>query len=119
MQGPIVKVREAGPDDVDAIAGIHHESYLSSAAGLLSAATLAMRTVQYRRVYWRDRLGTGTGSEVTLVAEDSSGLLGFINVSASSSDPHVGEVNKLFVATQHNKRGVGRTLLRAGTDRPA
>lgn len=113
-----MRIREAQPRDVDAIAFVHHESYLSGAEGLLPAATLALRIVEHWRVHWRDRVGADkSNSEVTLVAAQDSDILGFIHVSQTHSSTRVGEVNKLFVAVQHKGRGVGTALLGAGVDK--
>ncbi len=113
-------IRDAALADVDAIAVIHHESYLSSAVGLLPPERLALRTVEYRRALWAEKLSKDRGpSEATLVADDGATVGAFVDVSPSEDDPHLGEVNKLFVAPDMKGRGVGARLLRAGTQRLA
>lgn len=108
------RIRAATPEDVEAIAVIHHESWNSSARHLLPASALATKTVEHRQGLWRDKLTRPQARTATLVAESDTGeILGFVDVSASD-DPAVGEVNKLFVAPHRKGRGVGGALLAAG-----
>ncbi len=112
---PQMHIRAAHLQDVNAITLIHHESWNSSAEGLLPPATMALKTVDFRRQQWRKRLTDPSAGEGTLVADEGGTVIGFANVSASAGDPDVGEVNKLFVAPEHQGRGAGAALLRAAT----
>ena len=102
-----MRVRDAVPDDAEAIASVQVCSAQCGFAGIFSAEALATLDPEPRVALWRERL--------PLVAEEEGEIVGFAHVGPSDEEP-VGEVYRLFVHPDRWGTGIGRALLERALD---
>lgn len=105
--GSEVVIRLADEHDLDDIAAFgaavvpcHYEPIIGRAAA----------HQQVERWWTRERLATALSNGVVLVAEHDGDLIGVAEVGAWEGDPVIW---KLYLASGHRGRGIGRALLRA------
>ncbi len=114
-------IREARPDDAEAIADVSRRGWLEAYAELLPADFLARRATEPLADAWRAYLRSIPDSHTLLVAEEDGSVVGFIRVGpAAEADPARGgeaEVYGFYVAPERIGRGIGRLLFDAGLDR--
>jgi ribosomal protein S18 acetylase RimI-like enzyme len=117
LTSSIVKVREASPDDVPAIADIHVRSWRVAYREILPDELLDSLSVSEREECWRALLLDSRERWLTSVAEDSDGLVGFCSVATPSRDEDAGErtaeIGALYVDPDHWREGAGGALLSA------
>jgi GNAT superfamily N-acetyltransferase len=109
-----VRIRGGRPDDAAAIARIHVETWRATYAGLVPDAYLVRMTEAGQAFQWERALCRARGLEDVLVAEAGpSGVVGFGSCGRSRSRhlPFASEVFTLYVAGDHQDRGIGRRLL--------
>ncbi len=110
----IPHVRPARPDDVAAIAFVHHATWLATYRGLVPDAfldALAVETMARRR-----RGSLGNPATVDLVALDDAGEVVGFAAGGPERDGDVdfdGELYALYVLPGSQTRGLGRALTRA------
>jgi len=111
---PDPRVRRAGPEDADAIAEVHVASWEAAYPAFLPARVLAARGRPRRVRLWRDVLREPPARQEVLVADVGGSVAGFASYGPSE-DPDeavtVGELQALYVAPEHWRRGVGTALL--------
>jgi GNAT superfamily N-acetyltransferase len=106
-------VRHVGPADVDAVAGLHADSWRRHYRGAYSDAFLDGDVAADRRTVWSQRLAEDDGTTCTLLAEDDDAFVGFVHV-AFDADPDWGSlVDNLHVVWTRKRQGVGTRLLSA------
>jgi len=107
---PAYVVFPAGPADAEDLAYVHVTSWRETYRGLLPAAYLArMSEAAFAR---RFRKALERQSEVTLVAADRFGLVGYATGGPSRRGvPGEGEISVLYLLRQAQNRGLGRSLL--------
>jgi ribosomal protein S18 acetylase RimI-like enzyme len=107
-------LREAFGDDVTAVAELHADSWRRNYRGIFSDEYLRTRVLDDRNGVWADRLLHHTDPQrYVLLAHAGSQLAGFICVYANEH-PRLGSlIDNLHVAAAHQRRGVGRQLMRA------
>jgi GNAT superfamily N-acetyltransferase len=115
-------VREAVPDDGEALTHLHIEVWEHAYSSLMPASIFESRraTVPERIEAWRQNLTDGPAR--TIVADEPDGLVGFASVGPPrSEDVDVEEeLWALYVRAARWGTGVGRALLtEALGDRPA
>jgi ribosomal protein S18 acetylase RimI-like enzyme len=109
-----VTVRQALPEDAEAIAAVQVRTWHAAYAGLLPQEHLDRRTVALRTAQWNDRLGAG--DEDVFVACDAHGKVCAFASGGASSEPVDGfdaEIGTLYVLPEAQGQGVGERLLRA------
>ena len=111
-------IRAAGPNDVEAIAHIHVETWRSTYAGIIPDAYLVRMTVAQQRKMWRQLLhGSGRGHDVVVAELDDGEVVGFAGCGPARRSalprraPYDGEVYTLYVALDHQGHGYGKRLL--------
>ena len=105
-----MQVRIAGPDDAEPIALLHVASWRRAYRGAYSDTYLDGDIVTDRLTVWSTRLATPAHA-LTVVAEDHSGLVGFVHV-VFDDDPRWGSlIDNLHVTHSRQRTGVGTTLL--------
>jgi ribosomal protein S18 acetylase RimI-like enzyme len=106
--------RAAGPDDAEAIALLHADSWRRHYRGAYSDSYLAGDVVADRNAVWSSRLAAPART-ATVVAEDATGLAGFVHVVFDNDDEWGSLVDNLHVVTDRHRSGIGRDLMqRAG-----
>ncbi len=108
----MASVRRAVPDDADAIARIHVETWRAAYAGLLPDHVLASLDVEARRQTWRGWLARDARpGAATLVAESDATVVGFASTGPARDEEATGELYAIYVEPDHWGTGAGRLLL--------
>jgi ribosomal protein S18 acetylase RimI-like enzyme len=102
-------IRPATPDDAEAVARVHVETWRAAYAHALPAEGLAglsvtQRTEMHRRF-------------PPVVAEVDGEIVGFVSVGPGTDPDTDGELYAIYVLPDHWGSGVGRALMRAGEER--
>jgi ribosomal protein S18 acetylase RimI-like enzyme len=108
-------VRDATPQDVDAIAVIHSEGFDAAFGGKVPREVLAQRGPMQRREEWRTVLAAPAARSHVLVAERDGSVVGFTTGGPSRDVDALPAVEShvftLFVHADQRGTGVGRALL--------
>jgi ribosomal protein S18 acetylase RimI-like enzyme len=108
-------IRAAQPADAEAIARVQRDSWRTSYTGILPLEVIAAYGGSRDAVEWRRRLARAGPDGSTWVAARAGVVVGFANCGPAR-DPvaHLdGEIYALYVLQEHQRRGVGRELVRA------
>jgi ribosomal protein S18 acetylase RimI-like enzyme len=109
-----VIVRSATPADAAAVAHVHQESWRTTYSGILPRAFIEQMVGRKTPEVWRGRLTNRPELDTTWIAERGGEIVGF----ASCGDARhrleglEAEVYALYVLQDHQRRGVGRELVR-------
>ena len=117
-----MQIRPATPDDAPSIGRVQVETWRAAYRGIVAEGTLAGLAPEERAREWRALLTDPSGARFMFVAHDATeGLLGFAAAGPErSSDPaYRGELYAIYVRPSHQRRGVGRGLVRAVAGRLA
>lgn len=107
-----MRYREAGSNDIDAIALLHAESWRNSYRGMLSDLFLEQQVVADRRSVWEARLTSPAADQFVLVAEDGQHLCGFICLFGNADARWGALLDNLHIHQTMQGRGVGTELMR-------
>jgi GNAT superfamily N-acetyltransferase len=104
-----LQFRVAGPDDAEAVAELHADSWRRHYRGAYSDAFLDGDVLADRLTVWTDRLRAPDPRPCTILAENER-LVGFAS-SFFEDDPTWGALlDNLHVAAAHKRQGVGARL---------
>jgi ribosomal protein S18 acetylase RimI-like enzyme len=109
-------IRLAQPEDAAEIAQVHVEGWRTAYRGILPADFLESLAVEPRRQFWHHLLSSPPAHAAMYVAEDvGGGVVGFaLGGLERTGDPEFrGELQAIYVAEQHQLRGMGRQLVEA------
>lgn len=109
-------IRAASPADAAAIARVHQESWRTTYAGILPREVIAQESGRKSEAMWRNRLlRTDAGNETWLVETPRDGVTGFASCGEArdSLEGLDAEIYALYVVQSHQRRGMGRALVRA------
>jgi len=116
LSNEVLLVRPAAGDDAAAIARVHRESWRTTYAGILPLDVIARHAGRKTEASWRQRLVASRGIYATWIAErPGEGIVGFA-MCGPAREPIEGleaEIHALYVLQSHQRRGVGRALVRA------
>ncbi len=107
-----LRVRRAGITDAPAVADIYVETWREAYPGMLPDRVLVGMSSERQRRAWRRSICDP--AQGVLLAEDRTGaVLGFGSCGATRhpSLPFSGEIYTLYVAPDHQRRGIGGMLL--------
>jgi len=109
-----MQIREAKPEDAEAIARVHLASWKTTYPGLIPQNYIDGLRVEDGIARWKERLGTPDDALV-FVAQDAAGVFGF---AAGGAMVHTvegfdGELGAIYLLARHQRRGAGRALVRA------
>src|SRR3989441_11331203 len=105
-----LQFRLAGPDDAEAVANLHADSWRRHYRGAYSDAFLDGDVFADRLAVWTDRLREPDPRRCTILAEDGS-LVDFAT-TVFDDDPTWGALlDNLHVVDGHRRRGIGARLL--------
>jgi GNAT superfamily N-acetyltransferase len=103
-------LRAAGPDDAEKIALLHADSWRRHYRGAYADSFLDGDVVADRRFVWSSRLAAPANS-MTVVAEDDTGLVGFVHVIFDDDDRWGSLIDNLHVTHDRRRTGIGAALL--------
>ena len=106
-----VVLRDAGPEDVPALAELHVRTFRETHGGGPDAA--------FREKQWAAKLEAGQLVFCLLLDVPSRGLIGFASGKRHAEDglDYRGELEKIYLLREHHRRGLGRRLLCAAAAR--
>jgi ribosomal protein S18 acetylase RimI-like enzyme len=110
-------LRDAGPEDAEAIARLHAESWRAHYRDILPDAYLDGEALDERLAFWRRALAEPEAGDLTIVAIADNGLAGFIAVVRGGEPGFGAVIENLHVRPDHCGRGLGRRLLGAAAER--
>ena len=102
--------RAAGPDDAEAVALLHADSWRRHYRGAYADSFLDGDVVANRLAVWSARLASPTGG-ATLLAENSAGPVGFVHVVFDHDAKWGSLVDNLHVTRDRQGSGIGRALM--------
>lgn len=105
-----VVLRDANRDDIPALAELHVRTFRETHGGGPNAAV--------REQQWRSKFESGKLVFCVLLEADGK-LIGFASGQLHQDEPRAygGELNKIYVLRDFQRRGLGRRLLRASAER--
>lgn len=109
-------VRTALASDAAAISAVHRESWRTTYAGILPLELIAREAGRKSEESWRRWLDNADRASATLVAErPGEGIVGFsfCGPARASLEGLDAEIYALYVLQPHQRRGIGRELVRA------
>lgn len=110
-------VREATHNDLVEMAQIHVDTWRTTYRGIVPDELLASLSYEKRENGWHQILDNAPkDSNFTYVAEDESGkIVGFVNggVERTGALAYQGELNAIYILKNHQRKGIGRELIRA------
>lgn len=115
-----MKLRDATPDDLDALAFLHWKGWEDAYRGLLTDALLDGTTLDMRKAQWPGWFATKRDG--LIVAEDGGAVAGFVCAVPARDIAALGaasEIQLLYVRADRQGAGLGAALLRAGAGRAA
>jgi hypothetical protein len=107
----MTEFRDAGPEDSDAIAQLHAESWRAHYRGILPDAYLDGEAFQERQSFWQAALRNPRAGDLTIVSADGSELTGFVAVVRGDEPGFGAVIENLHVRPRFCGRGLGRRLL--------
>ncbi|WP_329161557.1 GNAT family N-acetyltransferase [Streptomyces sp. NBC_01717] len=108
------RLRVAGPDDAEKVALLHADSWRRHYRGAYADSYLDGDILTDRLSVWSSRLAAPADS-MTILAEDHTGLAGFVHAVFDDDDRWGSLIDNLHVAHDRQRTGMGTVLLaRAG-----
>ena len=118
MNGDI-RVRRLGADEAAARAGELADLLIDCVAGGASVSFMWPLSADKALAFWRRVAdGVASGERVLLVAEDTQGLAGTVQLvmGLPENQPHRGDVAKMLVHRRARRQGIARRLMDAVDD---
>ncbi|MFF2012360.1 GNAT family N-acetyltransferase [Streptomyces sp. NPDC058195] len=109
-----MQIRQAGPDDASAVAGVHVRSWQVAFAGLVPQHYLDAMDPSHEEPGWKSRIAAAQWpSTGVLVAEAEAGIVGFTSFSASEESSAIAEIGMLYTMPEAWGTGLGKQLMAA------
>ena len=110
-----LKLRPATRADAEGIARVHRESWRTTYGGMLPQDVIAAHAGRKTAAAWSRRLLEGPERDGTYVAQLPEGIVGFASCGPARHrlEGLEAEIYTLYVVQQHQRRGLGRALVRA------
>lgn len=109
-----MNIRLATPNDADALARVHEDSWRLAYRGLVPDSYLD--SLNHEGLAERFRESLISGARETYVAEEAEELLGFMTIGACRDadvdQATTGEIWAIYLAPRHWRKGVGKRLCR-------
>lgn len=110
----MVVIRTARPDDAGPIADVHITTWRAAYPGMIPKSVLLGLSSASECKYWRHTIAARSSDCAVYVAAAENGeILGYGSAGPARPNglPFAGEIYTLYVAPDHQGRGLGRTLL--------
>jgi ribosomal protein S18 acetylase RimI-like enzyme len=113
-----MQIREAKLEDAAAIAKVHVNSWQTTYGGLLPNEYIEKRSYEKRHNNWKKRLGVNKKAETEYfiyVAENPvQEIVGFVDGGLAREDSNYkGEIYALYVLEAYQRKGIGKSLIKA------
>lgn len=110
---PAFSLREAAPEDIDELAGLHVAIWRETYCELAPAEAFAALDVPRRKVFWQDKFDHPAAGQGIFLAEVNGRLAGFCLTSASSNPDfgEMAEIKFLYVSGDFKRQGIGKRLI--------
>lgn len=109
-------IRAARPEDADAIARVHVDSWRTTYAGMVPDEHLASLSVERRAAMWRQAMTDHANETFIYVAENEHGeIVGFV-AGGQEREGHTvykSELYAIYALKSSHGNGIGRRLMRA------
>src|SRR5262249_50495079 len=100
-------IREAAPADIPALADLHVRTWNATYPQVQKKPTYEIRERQ-----WRDAFRVTNGSVFCFVVEEENGsLVGFAKGTPADRPEFSGELSKIYLLREYQRRGLGRRLV--------
>ena len=112
----MVVIRTARPDDAGPIADVHIATWRAAYAGMIPNPVLLGLSSASECAYWRHAIaGRQSDCAVYVAAAEDGEILGYGSAGPARPNglPFAAEIYTLYVAPDHQGRGLGRGLLHA------
>ncbi|HJU48987.1 MAG TPA: GNAT family N-acetyltransferase [Gaiellaceae bacterium] len=106
-------IRPAVPADGPSIAAVQRRTWHATYRGILPDDVLDGFDVDAAGRRWTAAVASPRPDSAVFVAEREGGVVGFAAVAGVEDEAGVGEVEAVYVAPEHQERGLGRGLLDA------
>jgi ribosomal protein S18 acetylase RimI-like enzyme len=106
-----IAYRPATPQDADAIAALHADSWRRNYRGAYADSYLDGDLLGDRRAVWTARLATDAADRSTIVAESDSRIAGFAQVVLDDHPVWGALLDNLHVAHDRRRQGIGAQLM--------
>ena len=106
-----LRFRTAGPDDADAIAALHADSWRRHYRGAFSDGFLDGDATGFLGARWTERLAVSDPRTRTILALRDGALAGFAHTELGASPEWGALLDNLHVAYEMKRQGVGTRLL--------
>jgi len=104
------RIRPAEPADLEALAWMHHASFVAGNGPHLPPPRLIELTPAAGLERWRRVLAERPTGAALLVLEQAGRLAGTAGAGPNRGEEHVGELYSLYVDPEHWRRGLGTRL---------
>jgi ribosomal protein S18 acetylase RimI-like enzyme len=113
-EGSRIVVRAATRTDAAAIARVQHDSWRTTYAGILPLEVINSVTSHRDGAEWGRRIERAAGESEIFVVEKAGDIVGFASCGPARAPVENlgGEIYALYVLQKHQRRGVGRALVR-------
>ena len=111
-----IRIREADPIDVGAIARVHVDTWRTAYAGIVPAEYLVGLSYAAREKMWHEALTADRPATSMLVAETAEGeVVGFAYGTPEREGNRIyrGEIFAIYVLDECQRQGIGRRLFSA------
>jgi GNAT superfamily N-acetyltransferase len=112
-----VVIRKAAVGDAEGIARVHIRTWQTTYAGHFPAEGLSKldETFDRRREFWHKHILTPENNQVLFVAEVDGAMVGFAGGEKERTGewPYEGELTVIYILEEHQKKGIGRRLMKA------
>ncbi|MFO6299573.1 GNAT family N-acetyltransferase [Rahnella selenatireducens] len=110
---PAFSLREAAPEDIDELAGLHVAIWRQTYRELAPAEAFAALDVPRRKAFWQDKFDHPAAGQGIFLAEVNGNLAGFCLTSASSNPDfgEMAEIKFLYVSGDFKRQGIGKRLI--------
>jgi GNAT superfamily N-acetyltransferase len=111
-------VRSATPDDAEAIARVHIDSWRTTYRGIVPNSVLDSLDYRERKQIWQREMSNSTRKQFVYVAEVTGGeVIGFISGGPERTGEYpefTGEIYALYLEQAQQGLGIGRCFFEAG-----
>ena len=108
---PETPIKDAGPEDADAVAALHTDSWRKFYKDILPKTYLDNEIGGERSEFWRQKLSKLPKGDLVLITRSGGALTGFIWVARNADPDYDAMIEALHVHGRRRGSGIGKRLL--------